>query len=198
MKTDEIDKSTKFYLINGDKKICWGYSIKGVENNRKKRISYFKQRIKYNETVIARLKHILNDLDAYNAKSKMPLTADTINSWIEQRKGAIERMNKYADMLANAKIVPDKSNNTMPFEQALVLLKQGQKVRRKAWPNYYYIYLTVDNDDIRIHDKTCSRDFTATAYELLHDDWEVVPVDIEDLVPDSELPIPFRKEKKTI
>ena len=196
MKTDEIDKSTKFYLINGDKKICWGYSIKGVENNRKKRISYSKQYIKYKETVIVRLKHTLNDLDAYNAKRNRPLTTDTINNWIDSCKGEIERMNKYIDMLANAKIVPDKSNNTMPFEQALVLLKQGQKIRRKAWPDYYYIYLTVDNDDIRIHDETCSRDFTA--YELLQDDWEVVPVDIEDLVPNSELHIPFRKEKKTI
>lgn len=196
MKTDEIDKSTKFYLINGDKKICWGYSIKGVENNRKKRISDFKQYIKYNENSIARLKHILNELDAYNANRKIPLTADTINGWIEDRKGAIERTNKYIDMLANAKIVPDKLNNTMPFEQALALLKQGQKVRRKAWPDYYYIYLTEDKTDIRIHDKTCSRDFSA--YELLQDDWEVAPGNIEDLVPDSELPIPFRKEKKTI
>ena len=196
MKTDEISKSTKFYLISGDKKICWGYSIKGVESNRKKRISNFKQYIKYNETVIARLKHILNDLDTYNVNRKMPLTADTINNWIESCKGAIERTNKYIDMLSNAKIVPDKLNNTMPFEQALVLLKQGQKVRRKAWPDYYYIYLTEDKATIRIHDKTCSRDFSA--YELLHDDWELAPSNIEDLVPDSELPIPFRKEKKTI
>lgn len=79
MKTNEIDKSTKFYLINGDKKICWGYSIKGVENNRKKRISDFKQYIKYNENSIARLKHVLNELDAYNVNRKLPLTADTIN-----------------------------------------------------------------------------------------------------------------------
>lgn len=196
MKTDEMGKSTKFWLINGDKKICWGYSIKGVENNRKKRISNFKQYIKYNETVIARLKHILNGLDAYNANRKKPLTTDTINKWSERCKGAIERTNKYIDMLANAKIVPDKVNDTMPFEQALVLLKQGQKVRRKAWPDYYYIYLAEDKANIRIHDKTCSRDFSA--YELLQDDWEVAPGNIEDLVPDWELPIPLRKGKKTI
>lgn len=175
------DKSTKFYLVNGDKKICWGYSVLGVENNRKKRISYFKQHIKWDETSIIRLNRVLKELGTYNTGRKTPVTADEIKRMIQSSKDNIERFKQYIDIIANAKIVPEKTNNIMTFDQALILLKNGQKIRRKSWTNYRFIVLSDDGKSILMYDKTSRADFSDN--DILADDWEIAPKNIEELVP---------------
>ena len=66
----------------------------------------------------------------------------------------------------------------MTFEEAMKAMRDGKKVRRKAWPNKHILYLGNCYGLLEIRISTENSDnsslWTPSVFELAADDWEIV------------------------
>ena len=60
----------------------------------------------------------------------------------------------------------------MKFEQALELMRQGEKIRLSTWPSHFYLFIEEQENEV-FHDGNQKLRWHSAHKDILNDSWEI-------------------------
>lgn len=62
----------------------------------------------------------------------------------------------------------------MTFEEALKAMREGKKIQRKTWDNFYIVKIPCKDALLFCYDKISTTEFHLNSADIIADDWEIV------------------------